>query len=83
MSKSPQYNHQRDPKQCKSEVEEIMYLPKPGKWLSQHQLFLKINSGFHARKNPKERYLKVVTFSDASFRKCTFVFTSMQPRYIH
>ena len=44
---------------------------------------LKINSGFHARKNPKERYLKVVTFSDASFRKCTFMFTSVQPRYIH
>ena len=30
---------------------------------------LKINSGFHARKNPKEQYLKVVMFSDASFSK--------------
>ena len=45
-----------------------MYLPKHGKWPSQH-LYLKINSGFHARKNPKQQYLKVVTFSDASFRK--------------
>ena len=30
---------------------------------------LKINSGFHARKNPKEQYLKVVTFNDSSFSK--------------
>ena len=30
---------------------------------------LKINSGFHARKNPKQQYLEVVTFSDASFSK--------------
>ena len=45
-----------------------MYLPKHGKWPSQH-LYLKINSGFHARKNPKQQYLKVVTFSDPSFTK--------------
>ena len=30
---------------------------------------LKINSGFHARKNPKQQYLKVVTFNDGSFSK--------------
>ena len=30
-----------------------MYLPKLAKWPSQH-LYLKINSGFHARKNPKQ-----------------------------
>ena len=35
-----------------------MYLPKPGKWPPQH-LYLKISIGFHARKNPKEQYLKV------------------------
>ena len=45
-----------------------MYLPKPEKWSSPH-LYLKINSGFHARKNHKEQYLNVVTFSDASFSK--------------
>ena len=49
-----------------------MYLPKPErvykKWPSQH-LYLKINSGFHARKNPKQQYLIVATFSDASFSK--------------
>ena len=27
------------------------------------------NSGFHARKNPKQQYLKVVTLSDPSFSK--------------
>ena len=45
-----------------------MYLPKHGKWLSQH-LHLKINSGFHARKNLKQRYVKIVTFGDPSFSK--------------
>ena len=45
-----------------------MYLPKHGKWPSQH-LYLKINSGFHARKNPKQQYLKVVAFSDPLFPK--------------
>ena len=30
-----------------------MYLAKFAKWPSQH-LYLKINSGFHARKNPKQ-----------------------------
>ena len=30
---------------------------------------LKINSGFHARKNPKQQYLKVVSFRDRSFSK--------------
>ena len=32
---------------------------------------MKINkiSWFHARKNPKQQYLKVVTFSDPSFSK--------------
>ena len=71
MNKSPQYNQQTDPKQCKSEIEEncIMNLPKPGKWPSLQHLYLKINSGFHAKKNLKQQYLKVVTFSDASFSK--------------
>ena len=27
------------------------------------------SSGFHAKKNPKQQYLKVVTFSDPSFSK--------------
>ena len=49
-----------------------MYLlKKPGQWPSQH-LHLKINSGFHASKNPKQQNLKVVTFSDASFSKKRF-----------
>ena len=38
---------------------------KTWKWSSQH-LYLKINSGFHARKDPKQQYLKVVTYSDPS-----------------
>ena len=55
MNKSPQYNQQSKP-----EVAEIcIYHPKHGKWPSQH-LYLKINSGFHARKSPKQQYLKVI-----------------------
>ena len=45
-----------------------MYLPKHEKWPSRH-LYLKINSGFHARKNLKQQYMKAVTFSDPSFSK--------------
>ena len=45
---------------------------KPGKWPSEH-LYLKINSGFHARKNPKQQYRisesSHITFNDASFCK--------------
>ena len=33
MNKSPQYNQQSEPDQCKSEAEE-MYSPKPRNWLS-------------------------------------------------
>ena len=32
------------------------------------------NSEFHARKNPKQQYLKVVTLSDPSFSKRRFYF---------
>ena len=62
MNKSPQYNQQ-----SKSEVEEIcIYQNMESGRPSQH-LYLKINSGgVHTRKNPKQQYLKVVTFSDPS-----------------
>ena len=43
MSKSPQFNQQIEPKQCKREVEEICIQQK----LAPSQL--KINGGFHAR----------------------------------
>ena len=68
MNKNPQYNRQTEPKQCKSEVEEIYIYQNLESTRYQH-LYLKINSGFHARKNPKQQYLKVITFSDASFSK--------------
>ena len=45
-----------------------MYLPRPGKWPSQY-LYLKINNGVPARKNPREQDLKDVTSNDASFSK--------------
>ena len=68
MKKSPQFNQQTEPKQCKSEVWEICIYRNLESGRHQH-LYLQINSGFHARKNPKQQYLKVVTFSDASFNK--------------
>ena len=48
-----------------------MYLPKHGKWPSQNLYYInmKINSAFHARKNPKQQYMKVVTRRDPSFSK--------------
>ena len=62
MKKSSQCNQQSN-----SEVEEIcIYQNMESGRLS---VCLKINSGFHARKNPKQHYLKVVTFSDLSFTK--------------
>ena len=56
-----------------------MYLPKPVKWPSQH-LYLQINSGFHARKNPKQQYLKVVTSRSVMLHsaKKAPMFTTMQ-----
>ena len=76
MKKSPQYNQQTESKQCKFEAEEICIYQKPGKWPLPH-LYLKISSGFYARKIPKQQYLKLVTFSDA---KNAFMFTTIQPR---
>ena len=44
-------------------------------WKGAVTLYLKINSGFHARKNSKQQYLKVVMFSDSSFsKKCIYVY---------
>ena len=62
MNKSPQYNQQN-----KSEVEEICIYQNMESGC--HSIYLKIDSGFHARKNPKQQYLKVVILSDISFRK--------------
>ena len=58
-----------------------MYLPKPVKWPSQH-LYLQINSGFLARKNPKQQYLKVITSRSVMLHsaKIAGFFTTMQPR---
>ena len=64
MNKSLQYNQQTEPKQSLNLRKYVF--AKPGKWPSQH-LYLKIDSEFHARKNPKQQYLKVVTFNNASF----------------
>ena len=36
MKKSPWYNEQAEPEQCKSKV-EVIYLAKPGKWPSQYE----------------------------------------------
>ena len=58
-----------------------MYLPKPGKWPSQN-LYLKKNGGFHARKNPKQQYLEVVTSRAVMLHsaKSALMFTVIQPR---
>ena len=69
MKKSPQYNQQ-----SKSEVEEICIYQNMESGRDSIYSYLKINSGIHARKNPKQRYLKVVPFSDPSFsKKCIYI----------
>ena len=65
MSKSPQHNQKTEPKQCKSEVEEIYIYQN----LKSGSHSIGISNGFHARENPKEQYLKVDTFGDASLCK--------------
>ena len=57
-----QYNQQN-----KSEVEKICIYENLGS--GRHSIYLKISSGLHDRKSPKQQYLKVVTFSDPSFSK--------------
>ena len=54
MNKSPQYN-QPAAKQCDSEAEEIGIHQN---WPLQH--LYKMNSGFHARKNPSEATISKV-----------------------
>ena len=76
MNNSPQYNQQIEPKQCKHEADEICIYQNLES--SYHQyLYPKRNSGFHARKNLKQQYLKAVTFSDASMK------SSFSKKFIH
>ena len=69
MNKSPQYNQQTKRKQRKPEVDEICIYQNVGSSHHSIYIYLKTNSGFHVRKNPKQQYLKVVMFTDALFSK--------------
>ena len=69
MNKSPQYNQQTEPKQRKPEVDEICIYQNLGSGHHNIYIYLKMKSGFHVRKNPKQQYQKVVMFSDALFIK--------------
>ena len=55
MNKSPQYNQQKLRKYVFAKTWKVAATAS----ISENK-----NSGFHARKNPKQQYLKVVTFSD-------------------
>ena len=55
MNKSPQYNQQKLRKYVFAKTWKVAVTAS----ISENK-----NSGFHARKNPKQQYLKVVTFSD-------------------
>ena len=56
MNKSPQYNQQTEPKQGKCEVQRKYIFIKT--WMETaaitEHLYLKINSGCHAKENPFE-----------------------------
>ena len=60
MNNSPQYNQQKLRKYAFTKTWNVAVTAS----ISENK-----NSGFHARKNPKQQYLKVVMFSDASFTK--------------
>ena len=64
MNNSPQYSQQSKP-----EVEEICIYQNTESGRHNILHLLKVNSRFHPRKNPKQQYLKVVTFSDLSCSK--------------
>ena len=86
MNKSPQYNQQTEPKQCKSEVEEIC-IHQNLETCPIAELYLKINGRFRARENPSEATISESsqirelheTFRDSSFSKSAFMFTTIQP----
>ena len=54
MNKSPQYNQQTAQMQCKSEAEEKGIQQNLETGHHSISAYLKINSGFHTRKNPSE-----------------------------
>ena len=60
MNKSPQYNQQKLRKYVFAKTWKVVVTAS----ISENK-----NSGFHARKNPKQQYLKVVAFSDPLFPK--------------
>ena len=58
MNKSPQYNQQSEPDQCKTEAEE-MYSPKPRNWLS-----ISLNTGAMLNNTSEESiYVNVAKLS--------------------
>ena len=65
MNKSPQYNQQKLRKYVFAKTWKVAVTAS----ISENK-----NSGFHARKNLKQQYLKVVTFSDPSFSKKCIVY---------
>ena len=82
MNKSTQYNQQTEPKKCKPDVEEICIYQNLKCGHQHHSIYsymsLKINSGFHARKNPKQQCTKnsCIRLSDCSFcKKCPYVYS--------
>ena len=69
MIKSPRYNQQ-------SKLRKYVFTIQNMETVCHSiSIYLKINSGFHARKNPKQQYLNGVMFSDPSFsKKCIYVY---------
>ena len=64
MKRSPKYNQQ-----SKSEVEEICLYQNMESGCHNTASLSENSGGFHVRRNPKQQYLKAVTFSDPSFSK--------------
>ena len=77
MNKSPKYNQQTEPKQCKSEVQKICIYQNLELESGRHRSIYirKKNNGLHARKHAKQQYLEVVTVRGVLFDKnCIYIY---------
>ena len=81
MNKSHQYNQQTEPKQCKSEVEEMCIYQNLESGCHNICFLKKYLLGFMLEGIPlKQQYLKVSHSMILHSVKNVFIFTSMQSR---
>ena len=78
MNKSPQYNQQTEPKQCKSEVEETCIYKnlESGRYTAS----ISVNRWIPCQNELKQQYMRVVTSEMFYSAKSAFMYTTMQAK---